>query len=106
MNKREKVFKKTNGKCIYCGSDLDFYNFHVEHMKPKSKLIYNKSDIKNLFPSCIDCNLLKGNLEVEEFREKIENFIFEDTRCRTLARYYNLKPKNITFYFERKKGGD
>lgn len=101
MNKREKVFKKTNGKCIYCGCDLDFYNFHIEHMKPKSKLTYNISDINNLFPSCIDCNLLKGNLEAEEFREKIENFIFKDTKCRTLARYYNLKPKKIKFYFEK-----
>lgn len=104
MNKREKVFSKTKGKCIYCGCTLDYYNFHIEHMIPKSKLKNDKSNINNLFPSCIDCNLLKGNLEIEDFREKLENFIFDDTRCRTLARYYNIKPKNILFYFERNGG--
>lgn len=103
MTKREKVFKKTNGKCIYCGCDLDYYNFHVDHMKPKSKLNYDKNNIDNLFPSCADCNLLKGNLEVEDFRKKIENFIFEDTRCRVLAKYYNLKFKKILFYYEKEK---
>lgn len=104
MNKREKVFKKTNGKCIYCGCNLDFYDFHIEHMKPKSKINYDKDNLDNLFPSCIDCNLLKGNLEVNEFKEKIENLIFNDTRCRTLGRYYNLKPKKILFYFEKQGG--
>lgn len=101
MGIREKVFKKTNGKCVYCGCKLEFDNFHIEHMNPKCKIIGNKNDIKNLFPSCIDCNLLKGNLDVEEFRKKIENFIFFDTKCRTLKKYYNIKPKKIIFYFEK-----
>lgn len=101
MSIREKVFKKTNGKCVYCGCELNFYNFHIDHMKPKSKMTKNKNDIKNLVPSCVDCNLLKGNLEIEDFRKKIENFIIDDTKCRTLKRYYNIKPKKIVFYFER-----
>ena len=104
MNKREKVYSKTKGKCIYCGCKLDFYNFHIEHFIPKCKLKKNKNNINNLFPSCVDCNLLKGCLDVEEFREKIEDLIFYDTRCRMLAKYYNIKPKNILFYFEKGKG--
>lgn len=103
MNKREKVYKKTNGKCIYCGCDIDFHEFHIEHFVPKSKIKQDKDNLENLFPSCIDCNLLKGNLEIEEFRDKIQNFIFNDTRCRTMARYYNLKPKSIIFYYEKKE---
>lgn len=101
MNKREKVYKKTDGRCIYCGCHIDFYNFHIEHFKPKSKLNCDKDNIKNLFPSCVDCNLLKGSLEIEDFRNKIQNFIINDTRCRTIARYYNLKFKNIIFYYEK-----
>lgn len=105
MAKREKIFEKTKGRCIYCGCKLDFHNFHIEHMKPKSKIKYNKNDINNLYPCCVDCNLLKGDLEVEEFRNKIENFMFFDTRCRTLKKYYNIKPKKIIFYFEKKMEG-
>lgn len=101
MKKREKVFKKTNGKCIYCGCDIDFYNFHMDHKKPRKKLQYDFDNINNLFPSCIDCNLLKGDLEVEEFREKLESFIFKDTRCRALKKFYNLEPKKIKFFFEK-----
>lgn len=100
MSKREKVFSKTFGKCVYCGCDLEFDNFHVEHMIPKSKMQNNKSNIDNLFPSCPDCNLIKGNLDVEEFRKKIENLMFYDTKCRMIKKYYNVKPKHIKFYFE------
>lgn len=103
MNKREKIFEKTNGKCVYCGCNLDFYNFHIEHTKPKSKLIKDKNNIKNLFPACIDCNLLKGNLDVAEFRKKIENLIYDNSRERTIAKYYKIKPQKIIFYFESEK---
>lgn len=101
MDRREKIFNKTNGKCIYCGCDLEFNNFHIEHKIPKSKLRKNKNNIENLFPTCVDCNLLKGDLDLEDFRKKIENLMFFDTKCRTIKKYYNVEPKKIKFYFER-----
>ena len=105
MSKREIIYNKTCGKCIYCGCDLEFNNFHIEHVVPKSKLKSNKNNINNLFPACIDCNLIKGNLDVEEFRKKIENLMYYDTRCRIIKKYYNVEQKKIKFYFEGNQYG-
>lgn len=103
MNKREKVFKKTNGKCAYCGCNLEFYNFHIDHKKAKSKLTKDKNNIRNLFPACVDCNLLKGSLDIDDFREKIEGLIYDNSRGRTIAKFYEIKPHRILFYFEEMK---
>ena len=103
MNKREKVFLKTNGRCAYCGCDLDFYNFHIDHKKAKSKLIKDKNNIRNLFPACADCNLLKGSLDISEFREKIEDLIYDNRRGTRIAKYYEIEPREILFYFEKRK---
>lgn len=101
MNKREKVFNKTNGKCIYCGCDIDIKTFHIEHMKPKSTLKIDKDHIDNLYPSCKDCNLSKGNLTIEEFRKKLEKMPFMLHIARMITKYYDVKPRKITFYFEK-----
>lgn len=50
-----------------------------------------------------DCNLLKGNLDVAEFRKKIENLIYDNSHGRTIAKYYKIKPQKIIFYFESEK---
>lgn len=91
---------KTNGKCAYCGCDLDFNNFHLDHMIPKSKVSTDKID--SLIPSCVDCNLSKGNLTVDEFRAKIENMIFDKHIGRMVAKHYDVKPKKIVFHFEKR----
>lgn len=101
MNKREKVFEKTQGKCVYCGCDIDFKKFHIEHKKPKKILKRDYDNIDNLFPACQDCNLSKGDLSVEEFREKLTNMINDRHIGRLFAKYYNLKPTQIKFYFEK-----
>lgn len=74
------VFKKTGGKCFYCGcvlpEDTDDYdeqglvvmstrNWHIDHATPRSRGGSNKID--NLFPSCCSCNLAKSNMTQEEF---------------------------------------
>lgn len=94
---RLKVFKMMDGKCAYCGCELDFENFHIDHIVPKIK---GGKDHKNVFPSCPDCNLYKGDLELEQFREKIEKSIFKTIHGRMINKY--LKPTNtdVTFYFE------
>lgn len=70
---KDKVLRKTGGLCMYCGCFLTNKKnpgikkkMTIEHMIPKSK--GGLSLLKNLFPSCIDCNRYKGDLSMEEFR--------------------------------------
>lgn len=65
---RELIFKKYNGKCAYCGIDLDNNNLNninymqIDHMIPK------KDYIDNYNPSCKSCNSQKKNKTVDEYR--------------------------------------
>ena len=71
---------------------------HIEHMIPKSK---GGKGNTNLVPSCPECNLVKGDLTVEEFREKIELMIINDLHGRMIRKFFKVKPKTIEFYFEK-----
>ena len=96
---REKIFNKTNGHCSYCGCELNFYDFQVDHLIPKNKGGNNKAD--NLMPACSDCNRFKFDSDLEEFREKVENILYETYHGRIIGKYYKPKEKEIIFYFER-----
>jgi hypothetical protein len=100
--KRQKVYLMFDGKCAYCGEDINFRSFVIDHITPIARGGSNKID--NLFPSCNDCNACKTYLDLEQFREKLKNFYGkEDFKYKMLIKYYNVKPKNkkFSFYFER-----
>lgn len=97
-NKREKIFNLTDGKCIYCGCDLDIDNFHIDHLIPKSN---GGKDKGNMFPACPDCNLSKGDLSIEDFRQKIRLMCNGTHVGRMMTKYFQLEPETqIRFYFE------
>lgn len=96
-SRRKKVFEITKGRCFYCGCGLDFDNFHADHFYPKS---FGGKQKNNLVPACPDCNLSKGNLSIEQFRDKISEMPLRDATGRMLSKYYNVFPKPIRFYFE------
>lgn len=96
--KREKVFAKTNGKCFYCGCNIDISDFHMDHFIAKS----NKGGCgNNLVPACEDCNLSKGKLSIEDFRKKISGLCDKNNTARMIDKYYHIHRKPIVFYFER-----
>lgn len=102
ITKRENVFNKFNGKCSYCGTDLDFNSFVIDHIIPISK--GGSSKYENLLPSCRECNMCKFDLSIEEFREKITNFYaMNDFKFIIFSKYYKIVPKRKEkiFYFER-----
>ena len=101
MNKRELLFYQFGGRCFYCGQKIQIENMHIDHMIPKSK---GGSNGDNLVASCAECNLVKGDLDVEEFRNKIENLLFKDVHGRMIQKYYHVRPRKIMFYFEKQKG--
>ena len=96
---REKIYNKTNGHCAYCGCDLDFYDFEIDHLIPKSK--GGSGRFENLQPCCRDCNKFKYNDNLEDFRAKIANVAFNTFHGRIVGKYYKPLIKDIVFYFER-----
>lgn len=98
MNKREKTYNMTGGRCFYCGCKLDFNNFHLDHVVPKAN---GGKYEKNTVPACIECNTLKCDRTIEEFREYINKEFENNIHVRMIAKHYKIKPKPIVFYFEK-----
>ena len=98
-NMRKKIFDSLGGRCAYCGCELDFNDFHIDHLIPLSK---GGTNGKNRVPSCPLCNLCKHDLDLEDFRKKIEG-IFDDIsygKVGLIKKYYNVELKKRSFYFE------
>ena len=58
---RSYLFKKHNGRCVYCGNTAE----EVEHVIPKSKSGTNS--VHNLVIACRSCNAKKSNLSLKAF---------------------------------------
>ena len=101
--KRRKIFNMLDGRCFYCGCELNYEDFHLDHFKPKSS---GGTRNDNLVPSCTQCNLFKSNLDIESFRNKIAMLPFDDFHGKIISKYFNIQPKPIVFYFEEVGYGD
>ncbi len=117
--KRLLIFNKYNGKCAYCGIDLDFNLFHVDHIIPKRRgdtqdylnkyskgIIKGKDNLDNLNPSCCSCNSSKSTFTLDQWRNEINlkynRLIRYDSTFKLLVRFKIIKKneKEILFYFE------
>jgi len=56
---RQYVWRKSEGRCWYCGQKLDPWDFHIDHFTPKSK--GGSNQYENLVPACPNCNIVKNN---------------------------------------------
>ena len=95
--KRTTIFNMLGGRCYYCGCELDFDNFHMDHFKAKKDggKVHN-----NLVPACPECNLCKNDLTIEEFRRKVSFDLFCTFQGKMIRKYYGVGPRPVTFYFE------
>lgn len=115
---RWDIFKKYNGRCAYCGCEIDFYNFHIDHITPKRRgdsisycekygIEKGKDCIDNYNPSCASCNLSKSVFTLEVWRseifKKIERLSKYNTSFNLLHRFGVIKIVNkpVVFYFEK-----
>lgn len=119
---REVLSKKYNGKCAYCGCELQ-KGWHADHIEPcRRNSHYNpvthrwefdgtyvnpeNDHIDNLNPSCASCNINKHSYTLEQFRESIQQFIPSLNEYVTqykFAKRYGLieeTNKKVRFYFE------
>lgn len=60
------AFKKYGKKCACCG--VTEGEFHVDHIKPKSKYPHLEYEFENLQILCRDCNMGKSNKHEDDFR--------------------------------------
>lgn len=121
-NLREIVYAKFDGKCAYCGIELNG-KFQVDHLIAKARfvnkvlneevpnyLLHLDTDdvdhIDNLMPSCHSCNNYKHSLSIDEFRKQLSFIVSRLNEYHTIykiAKRYNLIEeinKPVIFYFE------
>jgi len=108
---RKAIWDKSEGKCWYCGIELNKNNWHADHFEPLNrvggKILSPERDvIENKVPSCPSCNIMKTNMDIESFRWLISNFVKRLNRDITIFRHakrYGLVKetgKEVTFWFE------
>ncbi len=114
MTKKERqiVFDKYNGKCAYCGCELQ-KGWHVDHIEPIVRNWWNgtcekpeNETLENYNPSCASCNIQKNSHSLEQFRENIKQFVnslnLYSTQYKFAKKYGLVKETEIEvkFYFE------
>lgn len=63
---RFEIFKRDKFTCQYCGRTPPAVVLHCDHIHPTSK--GGDDEASNLLTSCMDCNLGKSNVELNEPR--------------------------------------
>ena len=113
---RKDVYDKYNGHCAYCGCDIPFKGFNVDHLHCLRNYEYTEEftgidvhSIDNLMPACGSCNRYKATMDLETFRkqlQKIPDRLQMDVCTYNIALRYKMVQENrkpIKFYFERVK---
>jgi 5-methylcytosine-specific restriction endonuclease McrA len=122
---RERVHKKYDCKCGYCGINIAYNEMQVDHIIPQNEFIshiknqwripfflkhlteVDKDHFDNLMPACRVCNKWKDTHAIDFFRQEV----FEQVKRLNdyssnyrMAKKYDLiteTVKPIVFYFER-----
>ena len=71
---RETVYNKYDGHCAYCGREIPFKGFNVDHLRSLYMYDYEDDEINsidNLMPSCRSCNQYKATMDLEKFRHML-----------------------------------
>lgn len=124
------VYKKTNGRCWYCGkqtnvrdryilsvlADSERYDNHIkqdgfsiDHINPRSK--GGTDDVNNLVPCCRHCNAMKHKRGIEDIRRHIWDEKFEEKFgvrfdvkqkefLRSMGMDLSILVDNVKLYFE------
>ena len=108
---RLKVYEKCKGHCAYCGCEIPFKEFHVDHVKCLRKYEYmdemEVDGIANMLPACKSCNLYKSTFDLEQFREWVQEIpkrLARDVSTYSIGIRFGLIQENqepIKFYFEK-----
>lgn len=70
-NERLTTYEKFNGRCAYCGCNIKYEEMEVDHFK-SHKTNMGEDNIDNYMPACHDCNHLKVDFTIEQFKKAIK----------------------------------
>jgi len=92
---RNRIYKRDNYSCVYCGSPRELT---LDHVVPKSR--GGKNDWNNLVTSCQKCNLKKADRTPDEARMKMRHKPFAPTLVNeniTLSKIWNDFQKSFVY---------
>ena len=69
---RQNVYTKFNGKCAYCGCDIDLKEMQVDHLVAHMSQ-GGKDSLDNYYPACQVCNRVKSNCSIDGFKRVIRH---------------------------------
>jgi hypothetical protein len=107
---RRAVYKKTDGRCAYCGNVLEFKQMQVDHWWPQflAHLEPDKDNnrFENLMPACQKCNLHKHGMRPEVWRSELKrqvSMLKNNAQFQRALRFGQVEivDKPIVFYFEK-----
>ncbi len=106
---RQAVYEKYDGRCAYCGREIEFKKFQVDHYWPRFLKHYEtgieNNRFDNLMPSCAKCNNHKHGMRPEMWRSELSKQV---ARLRKNAQFdralrfgqIEINESPIVFYFE------
>lgn len=110
MNKklRQKVYEKFEGRCAYCGKEIEYKVMQVDHYFPKCSHVADVNSFENLMPSCRRCNHYKRAEPPEFFRAQMKTLherLMKIYIVKVAVDYgiIEIKPFDGVFYFETLK---
>ena len=66
---RKLIYNYANGRCELCGRKILFDDMTIDHIKPLS--MGGADVVENLACTCYTCNTFKGNVNPDNFMERI-----------------------------------
>ena len=73
---RKLIYLNANGRCELCGRSILLENMTIDHKNPLS--LGGEDDVENLACTCFACNTFKGNIQPDDFMERItEIFMYQ-----------------------------
>lgn len=121
QRERAKVFAKFGGRCAYCGVELG-ERWHADHIEAVGRMDWiggetmhpERHTVENHNPSCAPCNISKGPMALEFWREWLAGHVVSLNRHHSIYRLcksFGLVKETgepVVFYFERTAtpGGD
>ena len=92
---RNRIYKRDNHQCVYCGSNK---SLTLDHVIPKSR--GGKNEWTNLVTSCFKCNLKKSNRTPEEAKMQMRHRPFAPTLVNenvTVSKIWNEFQKSFVY---------
>lgn len=111
---RKIVYDKYNGHCAYCGCEIPFKGFNVDHVLCMRNYEYMDESIDtvgNMLPSCGSCNRYKSTYDLETFRRMLSGIprrLARDVGTYNIAVRYGMVEEHhgpVRFYFEKAVSG-